>query len=233
MNRPVILATCLLKKESTDKIMGSDIDLIQREFVSYTLNYNDQGFREKLLNPESQARVFTTKTSVYCLYELMKTEPLEMIPKKTFSVGRVATQMLEDLGISVAARSGNALSLAQIIARNQDIEAVDFFCGTQTLNDLPEYLESKGISVHREEIFKIDMHTVTLDTSNLDGLLFLTPSAVFSFFKDNAISKEIPVFCIGETTAEAVHYRCENPRILADVPSEDGVIAKVIQHFRG
>ena len=69
--------------------------------------------------------------------------------KRNFTVGVRATEMLEEFGIKADARAGNAISLAQIIARNKDVKAVDFFCGDQSLDDLPEYLESKGVSVHR------------------------------------------------------------------------------------
>lgn len=231
MNRPGILSTCLLKEENLQKLELAGINLTQKEFVSYSVIYNDKSFEERLLNYDTQARVFTSKASVRSLYHLLQQKTLDIIPKKTFSVGQVATRMLHEMGISVAARSSNALSLAQIIARNTDIRAVDFFCGTQTLNDLPEYLESKGILVHREEVFEIDMHPVKLDTTRFNGIIFLTPSAVFSFFKDNNLAKNIPVFCIGETTSEAVHYRCENPRMIADEPSEEGVIAKVLEYY--
>lgn len=231
MNRPVILSTCLLKEENLQKLELAGIDLTQREFVSYSIMYDNESFEARLLNTESQARVFTSKASVYSLGHILKSRSLELIPKKTFSVGQVATQMLAELGISVAARSNNALSLAQIIARNTEIGTVDFFCGTETLNDLPEYLESKGISVHREEVFKIDMHPATINTEKLDGIIFLTPSAVFSFFRDNKVAKHIPIFCIGETTAEAVHYRCENQRILAERPDEEGVVTRLIEYF--
>ena len=232
MKAPKILATSILPTEQRQRMRAAGLRLEDLQLVSYRLEYDARRFANRLLDAGTQARVFTTKGSVRSLKKLITATGLKVPPKKTFTVGIRATQMLEKLGIRSVARAGNAISLAQIIARNQEIKAVDFFCGSHTLNDLPEYLESKNIRVQREEVFVMDMKEQQVETCDVDAAIFLTPSAVFSFFKKNELDPGIPVFCIGQTTASAVHLRCDNPRIISPKPYTASVVSETIRYFR-
>lgn len=229
--KPVVLSAHLLDVKHEQVLTSAGIELIQKEFVSYSIQYDRQAFLDRLNDPDTQARVFTSKASVRSLADLLELTSLELIPKKTFTVGIKATEMLKDLGVEVAARSNNALSLAQVIARNSEIKSIDFFCGNHTLNDLPEYLESKGIKVYRSEIFEITMTSISMDLDKVNSLIFCTPSAVYSFFGSNKPDTDLPVFCIGETTAEAVHYRCDNPKFVAGEPTLDSLMIRVADYY--
>lgn len=229
--KPNVFSTRTLKPELSDRLAKAGLNFQQQDFINVTHEYDESSFLKTLLNSEAQARVFTSKNSVRSLQKLAKNHRLDIPPKKTFTVGIKATEMLRDFNIKAAARANNAISLAQIIARNSDVEAVDFFCGNKSLDDLPEYLESKKIKVHKEVVYKTDMVYDQVDTSGLDGIIFLSPTAVYSFFKKNTIDPKIPAFCIGATTSEAIHLRCENPRIESDEPTIDSVVDKVIEHY--
>ena len=108
---------------------------------------------------------------------------------------------------------------------------MDFFCGNKSLDDLPEYLESKGIDVHKEIVYKTELEHHIVETDSFDAVIFLSPTAVYSFFKKNKLKPNVPAFCIGATTSEAVHFRCTNLRITANEPSIASVVDKVIEHF--
>ncbi len=227
----LLMATRSLSHDLSAKIEESGLRLRQFDFIEVSPFHDAESFKESWNNDQAQARVFTSKNAVKSVASLLATTGLETMPKKTFTVGIKATQMLADLGIETNVTAGNAISLAQIIARNKDVTEVDFFCGNKSLDDLPEYLKSKGIAVNKEVVYHTEMVCEQVETQRLDGLLFLSPSAVYSFFKKNKIKTEIPCFCIGATTSEAVHLRCNNPRILADEPSIASVVEKVIGHF--
>ena len=229
--RPQILSTRILEPTLAEKLVAAGITLLQHDFIQVSHKFNKDTFSQFLNNPDSQARVFTSKNSVFSLQKLLKAESLNIESKKNFTVGIKATEMLSELGIETNARAGNAISLAQIIARNKEIKTVDFFCGNQSLDDLPEYLESKGIKVHKEIVYHTELVDQNLETEGIDGVIFLSPTAVYSFFKKNEIDKSIPCFCIGETTSEAIHLRCNNPRFPSNEPSIDSVVDKVIEHF--
>ncbi len=230
-DQPVLLSTKMLDENLEHCLASNGIKLIQKDFVTFSISYNKTEFATRLNDPDTQARIFTTKGSIRSLKDLLANDTIKLIPKKTFTVGIKVTEMLHQMGIEVAAKSTNALSLAQIIARNAELKAVDFFCGTQTLNDLPEYLKTKGISVNRTEVFDINMSSEKLSMENIDAIMFFSPSAVYSFFSANQPDLTTPIFCIGAATAEAVHYRCNNPKVLADEPTAYSLINKVTTHF--
>lgn len=230
--RPLVFSTRTLSPDLEARLHEAGISLGHDDFIEVSHDYNPDTFLKYLNNPDSQARVFTSKNAVYSLQQLANGDTLEIQNKKNFTVGIRATEMLSEFGIQTAARAGNAISLAQIIARNKDVEAVDFFCGNKSLDDLPEYLESKGITVHKEIVYKTDLVHHEVETQSFDGIIFLSPTAVYSFFKKNKIDPNIPAFCIGATTSEAIHFRCENQRIPSDEPSIESVVDKIIEYFQ-
>lgn len=226
-----ILATRELPAEMVAQLEEANFNVLQQDFIKVNLEFDPESFSYYLNNPQSQARVFTSKNAVYSLQKLAANRQLVIEKKKNFTVGIRATEMLEELGIKANARAANAVSLAQIIARNQDVKAVDFFCGDKSLDDLPEYLESKRIKVHKEIVYHTELVYEEVETESLNAVIFLSPTAVYSFFKKNSLPPKVPTFSIGATTAEAVRTRCNNKRIEADTPSLQGVIDKVIETF--
>ncbi len=227
-----IFATRKLPEKAAEKLLNAGFNLDEFDFIQVSTQYDETSFLSQLNNPESQARVFTSKNAVHALADLLSNNPIELSKKKAFTVGIKATERLAELGIKANVRSDNAMILAQIIARNADVKAVDFFCGDQALDDLPEYLASKNIKVHKEIVYHTDLVQEKVSTELFDGLIFLSPSAVYSFFKKNTVNCKTPAFCIGATTAEAVRRRCDNPRIIAHHPSIDGVVERVIEYFQ-
>lgn len=231
-DKPSILATRSLPHEQQERLTRAGLDYREKDFIQVQHQFDSQEFARALQNPQTQARVITSKNSVYSLQKLLAEKPqLNWPPKKAFTVGIRASEMLADLGLRTDARAENAISLAQIIARNPDVRAVDFFCGSQALDDLPEYLESKNIKVFRHIVYHTEWTTEKVETDKLNGVIFLSPSAVFSFFKTNQLPLDTPCFCIGATTAQAVHLRCDNPRLPAEEPSLESVVERVIRFF--
>jgi uroporphyrinogen-III synthase len=227
-----IFSTRKLPESAAQKLIAAGFNLDEFDFIRVTTQFDENSFLKQLNNPASQARIFTSKNAVRALADLLDKHPIEISKKKNFTVGIKATERLAELGIKSSVRSDNAMILAQIIARNADVKAVDYFCGDQALDDLPEYLASKNIKVHKEIVYHTDLVQEKVSTELFDGLIFLSPSAVYSFFKKNSINGQTPAFCIGATTAEAVRRRCDNPRLIAHKPSIDGVIKRVIEYFQ-
>lgn len=226
-----IFSSRTLPDTLSEKLVSAGFRLRQKDFIEVKHDFDQKSFAARLNNPESQARIFTSKNAVYSLQKLLETESISFTKKKNFTVGVKATELLAELGIETSARAQHALALAQIIARNPDVEKVDYFCGTKSLDDLPEYLESKGVGLHKEIVYHTELVTHEIETASLDGIIFLSPTAVYSFFKKNKLNPNVPCFCIGATTSEAIHLRCDNPRIPSDEPVLESVIDKVIEYF--
>ncbi len=227
-----LLSTKVLPDDLVQAFIKKKINLRQKDFIDVQLDYNARSFKARLNNPSSQARVFTSKNALFSLQKLADEEGIEFHRKKNFVVGIRATELLQDFGQRVDVKSGNAISLAQIIARNKDIKEVDYFCGDKALEDIPEYLSSKGIKVNKEVVYRTSMVAHEVEYLMLHAVMFFSPSSVFSYFKRNRLKLETMVFTIGATTADAVKLKCNNSIILADEPSIPSTVKKVIEHYR-
>ena len=80
-------------------------------------------------------------------------------------------------------------------------------------------------------VYNTELSHHEVDTKSFDGIIFLSPTAVYSFFKKNKIDNKLPAFCIGATTSEAIHCRCTNPRFPSQEPSIESVVDRVIEYF--
>lgn len=229
---PYLFSTRILDDALIQAIKEAGLAYAEKDFINVSHDYEIETLKASINNPNSQARIFTSKNSVTSLAHYLGENNIALSPKKTFTVGIKATEMLANLGIATSARANNAISLAQIIARNADVEEVDFFCGDQSLDDLPEYLESKKIKVNRHMVYYTQLVQHEVNASKFNGVIFLSPTAVYSFFKKNSLPKGVPAFCIGSTTGEAVRLRSSNPRILANEPTIESVVAKAIDYLK-
>lgn len=110
-------------------------------------------------------------------------------------------------------------------------QKVYFITGDRHLNIIPVYLSKKGFDI--ETI--ITYHTKEVEQNmevNYDGIIFLSPSAVKSFFRQHKISIEIPLFAIGETTATALKKIVFNPIITSSKPTQKILFHTIQQFFK-
>lgn len=110
-------------------------------------------------------------------------------------------------------------------------QKVYFITGDRHLNIIPLYLSKKGFDI--ETI--ITYHTKEVEQNmevNYDGIIFLSPSAVKSFFRQHKISIEIPLFAIGETTATALKKIVFNPIITSSKPTQKILFHTIQQFFK-
>lgn len=110
-------------------------------------------------------------------------------------------------------------------------EKVHFVTGDRHLDIIPIYLSKKGFDI---EII-ITYTTIEVE-HNLkeayDGIIFLSPSAVKSFFRQHNISENIPLFAIGNTTATALKKIVLNPIITALQPIQKILFNTIENYFR-
>jgi uroporphyrinogen-III synthase len=105
-----------------------------------------------------------------------------------------------------------------------------FFCGDEHLEEWIFDLEEKNISVEKCVVYfkKLIPHLF----KNIVGAMFFSPSQVEAFLLKNNLQKEIPVFSIGETTAETLMNKGFKNIFVAENKSEESVIEKVIEYFK-
>ena len=132
----------------------------------------------------------------------------------------------------IIGRANDAAALAELITEDDGIEEVIFFCGEQRRDELPEILREHDIEVNEITVYQTIELPHKIDKS-YHGILFFSPSAVDSFFKNNKLPASTILFAIGNTTANAIRKHSKNKVIISDAPGKDNLLKKMIGYFTG
>lgn len=130
----------------------------------------------------------------------------------------------------IAGTAANAAALAEVIIKNEEKGPLVFFCGDQRRDELPDLLRQQGV-VLEEVIVYETMATPTITGEEYDGILFLSPSAVRSFFSVNILPPQTVCFSIGPTTARTLQEYTGNKIITSANPTMDELVQTTISYF--
>jgi uroporphyrinogen-III synthase len=214
-----ILSTKKLSSEQKQALTAVNIDVIDTDFIQT----HNKSFELKDLNDNL---IFTSQNAVHSILSHPKAEELKS--KNVFCVGLKTKILLSENGFNVIAYTGYAADLAEIITLIYRNESYTFFSGNLRRETLPKALKDAQVKVNEIQVYETSLTPQKIKTA-VEAILFFSPSGVESYLKDNTIKKET-CFCIGETTAEALHKITKNI-IIADQPTVEDVIEDVITQY--
>lgn len=215
-----ILSTKILSPLQKQELTKAGIEVIQADFIKT----ENKPFELKNLN---ESLIFTSQNAVHSVLSNPKSEELKS--KNVYCVGLKTKILLSENGFNVVAYTGYASDLAEIITLIYRNESYTFFSGNLRRDTLPNALKEAGIKLNEIQVYETSLQPQKIK-SPVDAILFFSPSGVESYLKDNSIKKET-CFCIGETTAEALHKITKNI-IIADQPTIEDVIEDVINEYK-
>ena len=225
-----ILSTKKITQEAIDKASMNSIEIDELSFIT-SEPIKDEKLKTVLKSflQQNITAVFTSKNAVQAFDQIVNAE----VPWKIFCIGqstqKLVAKIFSEEKISGIADSASALS--DVILEDKEIKKVFFFCGNQRREELPQKLTADAIEVEEIVVYETLETPQKLSRKVYDGILFFSPSAVKSFFSLNKINEQMQIFAIGKTTADAIHQHTNKDLIIAEVPSEDEMIEKVIAHF--
>ena len=225
-----ILSTKKITQEAIDKASMNSIEIDELSFIT-TEPIKDEKLKTVLKSflQQNITAVFTSKNAVQAFDQIVNAE----VPWKIFCIGQSTQKLIAKIfgeeKISGIADSASALS--DVILEDTEIKKVFFFCGNQRREELPQKLTAEAIEMEEIVVYETLETPQKLSRKIYDGILFFSPSAVNSFFSLNKINEQTQVFAIGKTTADAIHQHTNKDLIIAEAPSEDEMIEKVIAHF--
>jgi uroporphyrinogen-III synthase len=214
-----ILSTKKLSSEQKQALTAVNIDVIDTDFIQT----QNKSFELKDLNDNL---IFTSQNAVHSILSHPKAEELKS--KNVFCVGLKTKILLSENGFNVIAYTGYAADLAEIITLIYRNESYTFFSGNLRRETLPKALKDAQVKLNEIQVYETSLTPQKIKTA-VEAILFFSPSGVESYLKDNTIKKET-CFCIGETTAEALHKITKNI-IIADQPTVEDVIEDVITQY--
>ena len=216
-----ILSTKKLFETQKQLLAEADFMLIEEDFIqTKTIDFE--------LEKVNQNLIFTSQNAVQSILQHPKCDDLKN--KNVFSVGMKTKELLTDNGFNVIVYTGYSSDLAEIISLIYNKESFTFFSGNLRKDVMPNNLKENQITFNEIQVYETDL-TPKKISKKLEAILFFSPSGVESYLKLNTIKEEI-CFCIGETTAEALENKKNKNSIIADKPSVENVIAKVIEYYK-
>ncbi|SHL72225.1 uroporphyrinogen-III synthase [Flavobacterium chilense] len=215
-----ILSTKILSPLQKQELTKAGLELIEADFIKT----ENKPFELKNLN---ESLIFTSQNAVHSVLSHPKSEELKS--KNVYCVGLKTKILLSENGFNVIAYTGYASDLAEIITLIYRNESYTFFSGNLRRDTLPNALKEAGIKLNEIQVYDTSLQPQKIK-ANPEAILFFSPSGVESYLKDNTINKQL-CFCIGETTAEALHKITKNI-IIADQPTVEDVIEDVLQEYK-
>ncbi|SHL90768.1 uroporphyrinogen-III synthase [Chitinophaga sp. CF418] len=131
---------------------------------------------------------------------------------------------------TITGTAANAASLAETIIKNGEKGPLVFFCGDKRRDELPDLLGQHNIILEELIVYETT-ETPALTGQEYDGILFLSPSAVHSFFSVNSLPPHTVCFSIGPTTARALQEHTNNKIITSPSPGMDQLVQTTIFYF--
>ncbi|CAI2765960.1 uroporphyrinogen-III synthase [Flavobacterium collinsii] len=215
-----ILSTKKLSTEQKQALTTANLEVIEVDFIQT----ENKPFEIKDLNDNL---IFTSQNAVHSILSHPKSEELKS--KNVFCVGLKTKILLSENGFNVVAYTGYAADLAEIITLIYRSESYTFFSGNLRRETLPKALKHAEMKFNEIQVYDTSLTPQKIKTV-VDAILFYSPSGVESYLKENTIKKET-CFCIGETTAEALHKITKNI-VIADQPTVEDVIEDVLQEYK-
>lgn len=173
--------------------------------------------------------VFTSMNAVEIVANYLDHQPTGW---SIYCIGTTTSQLVKKyFGEQyIAGTANSAAELAALIAEDEMIDKVIFFCGDHRRDELPEILRSHNIDVTEITVYQTIAVSHTIDKV-YHGILFFSPSAVHSFFRKNKLPASTLLFAIGSTTANEIKKYSTNKIIISNVPGKENLVRKMIEYF--
>ena len=225
-----ILSTKILKPYILQQLVDNDFNIIEHDFIKIEEIKNNQF--SSLINSHLPNYIFTSKNAVRSFIKQAADSKIKMNKKAFFCALSGETQKaLLDEGFSATIIADNAADLAHKISTEKSFKEALFFCGDKRRDKLPLILAEAGIKLTELILYKNIEQSKKIDNS-FQAILFFSPSAIQSFFKENVLPKTTACFCIGYTTANAIkEYKLTNKIIVSNYPSQQVMIDVVLNYF--
>lgn len=192
------------------------------DFLKISLNR----IPKPILKTKIQNVIITSQNAVEAITTIVPKEELQFT--NIYCVGRRTKKLIESKIGKVKHSENYAKALADYLVEYIDGTEVTHFCSDIRLDELSNTLEKNQIKVNEVEAYKTIFDSEKID-SNVEGILFYSPSTVESFLKSNKAENRV-AYCIGETTATEAKKYFEDVRV-AKIPTVEGVIDLVNEHY--
>lgn len=229
-NKIPVLCTRPLSDELIESVaqLGIEIDVLPFIEVEAIESVEIQQEIEAAMQAEATV-VFTSMNAVEAVVENC---PDEQPAWKIYCIGNTTARLIHEyfpLSVIIGT-ADNATALASMIIEEGETEELIFFCGNRRREELPTLLRKENIEVDEIVVYQT-LELPQKITKDYFGILFFSPSAVDSFFKNNKLTTQTVLFAIGNTTEAAIRKYTSNKIVIADQPGKEELVEKMVEYF--
>jgi uroporphyrinogen-III synthase len=220
-----ILSTTQLEAPVINSLHQAGIGVIEKELIR--IKPSVPAVTEKIKSAIGKTVVFTSSNAV----DAVKAHLAEALFDVFCMRGRTKKAIQENFSNAmIIDTADSSVSIAEkIVARGT--KEVIFFCGDLRRDELPALLKENNVAVQEVIVYTTEETPCRIDET-YDAVLFFSPSAVRSFFAANTLNETTPCFSIGTTTAAEIKKYTTNKIIVADIPAQEALAAKITEHFK-
>lgn len=192
--RPVrILSTKKLKANQKQFLLNAGFSVVEADFISIkNKDFTFSNIKDNL--------IFTSQNAVKAVSDQPGVQDIRRNP--VFCVGEKTADLLDASGFTVQEWAENASGLAKILISGYASERFTMFCGNIRREELPAELRNANVDFNEIEVYETVLTPLKIE-SEVDGVLFFSPSSVVSFLSENKLGSQA-CFCIGQTTARSL-----------------------------
>ncbi|ACU63905.1 uroporphyrinogen-III synthase [Chitinophaga pinensis] len=236
-----ILSTRAVDPELVSSAAEQSVDIIPQAFIRTRPRVDDRLLQQvQQLLKEKVTVVFTSVNAVNAIQNLYfrilpadaVTEQANMPGWDVYCLEGATKEALSRTAIphNITGTAANAAMLAQTIVRNEEKGPLVFFCGDRRRDELPDILRQRNIGLNEVIVYETT-ETPAVTGATYDGIFFLSPSAVQSFFSVNHLAQHTVCFSIGPTTAAALEQHTNNKIIISTGQRMADMVQTAIFYF--
>jgi|GEM_PF-1207911 len=232
MNAPKILVTRELDELSEIFAKKVGLDVVVNPVIRIEFHVNTKVLAEQIADTNYDAIAFTSQNAVKAFSEIIFKEKIKVPQVKFYAIGDSTARHLKLLDIEpFLPKNNDAVALSELILKDKNIRTVLFPCAEHHLEDLPEWLKRQNVQVRELICYSTILLKNKIEVNGMEGIVFMSPSAVKSFFSVNKVIDAIPIFTIGRTTADEVRRWTTNSVVIANRPDVNSIFEKVMEYF--
>lgn len=195
------------------------------------LHLNEDTELTNYINNLIEEEVLVILTSQYAVAYLKKN--VQTKPKWKIACLQGATfEQIEKMGWAdlVSYTAVYAAELGTFIAASEKAQACYFLTNNKRTDALPDIIKNKGFQLIEYNVYTNEAIHQSIE-KKYQGIVFLSPSAVDSFFNNNTLDENTALFSIGTSTAAAIAKYTKQQVIIAATPTQQSILESVEQYF--
>ncbi|MGL4346791.1 MAG: uroporphyrinogen-III synthase [Chitinophagaceae bacterium] len=233
MDKPIrVLFTKQLSKQIINRFFDSHFEIISCPFIDIVYDIVDKEKICKLLQEHIDI-IITSQNVVQSLLENFGAEMLAKATWKIYCIGfatkdKIQTYFIQSTIICTAKDIRNLSD--KIILLDKD---KFYFLGSNIRQQYwIDKLHKHYKKVEEYWIYHTVLKPQKIDCKNYQAIVFLSPSAVDSFFLENHISEHIQLFAIGNTTAKTISKYINYHVLVPSNPTVKDLLDRMRWYFK-